>query len=148
MNSLRLFAAVIAALALAACSDSTDPGDPEPEVAEMVVTIDGTAYTAGASGFGAQIASVGGDAVAVSAAFLNDEGDPDPAVTGADFQLSVAGNADGGPLPAGVTFTRTGAFTGTLTVPEGETATIFLGLFHVEEEHDDFGPFPLSVERP
>lgn len=44
-----------------------------------------------------------------------------------------------------VTFTRASAFAGTLNkVAAGSTSATF-ALFHVEEGHEDFGPFPVPI---
>ena len=39
-----------------------------------------------------------------------------------------------------ITFTRTGAFSGTITRNGPGTATFAVGLFHVPQNHFDFGP--------
>lgn len=148
-----VLAAALAATMLGACSDNSGPDDhEEPEVTAMVVEVDGVEHTVtlAGGGFTPATATLDGTTAALVATFLNAEGELDPAVLehAEDFELSVAGSASGGALPAGVTFTRTEPFEGTLTVPAGETVTVFFGLYHIEEEHDDFGPYPLQITAP
>jgi hypothetical protein len=143
---LRLIAPTLAlfpvALAFGACSNATDEGA-EPEVVMMRLTIGAQTITVSDNGTvtGGPIAITATGTVTVSAQFLRDDGTPDPLVTDALFQL----NAD--PANAGiVTFSRTGAFTGTLTGVSAGSTTIEFSLFHISEGHEDFGPFPVPVE--
>ncbi len=135
----NLAKALLPALALGAvlsCSDSTGPDD-EPDVATMRVTIGATpvSFTGGCT---PSVASVTIPAVgaSVTGEFLRADGSPDPAVTAAEFQLRVIPEAR---------FTRTGAFTGTLSGGTAGQAQVSFSLFHVEEQHDDFGPCSLTV---
>jgi hypothetical protein len=130
------------ALAFGACSNATDEGA-EPEVVMMRLTVGAHAITVSDNGTvtGGPIAIAASGTVTVSAEFLQADGTADPLVTSAQFQLNVD------PADAGVvTFSRTGAFAGTLTGAGAGSTTIEFSLFHISEGHEDFGPFPVPVE--
>ena len=140
---------------LGACRDTTDP-EPEPEVASVRLTIGGTtlqivtiATNPGCAVTGGPINLTVGQARTLAATFLNDAGDPDPVANdAATFKLGGnEGQADPTPTPGTITFSRTGAFTGTLTGSAATSGTVFLSLLHVEEGHEDWGPcsVPISV---
>jgi hypothetical protein len=133
-----------AALALAAavaCSD-TNESHAEPEVAFMRLTVGGT-QTVTVDEFG----TVTGGPITIPvgntslvAEWLRADGTEDPNVHEDDFELRVV------PANTGiVTFTRTAAFEGTLNgLQTGSTSASF-ALFHIEEQHEDFGPFSVGV---
>lgn len=134
---LTLAVAVLAAGALAGCDgdDPVIPGDDHAEevdavrltVGSQVVEVDiGGAVTGG------PIAIPAGSSVAVTATFLDHDGDLIQ-LHADDYELRLE------PQAAGVvTFTRSGAFAGTLTgVAAGQTSLAVL-LWHLEEDHEDF----------
>lgn len=138
----RRFAALaVAALALSAggCKDSTSLEE-EPEVATMRITPAGgaavTVNSTGAVTGTLTVPAAGSRAFTVE--FLNAAGQPDPLVDGSTFQVSVA-------PAAGISFTRTGPFAGTLTAGAAGTVAVQFGLLHIEENHNDFGPFTVNV---
>jgi hypothetical protein len=132
------------ALSLGACKDdATGIEEDEPEVESMRLTIAGQTVTIAANGAvtGAPVTLPVGTH-AISAQFLDTAGQPVDGVDAVEFQLNVT-------IPSGspVTFTRstTNAFAGTLTVSAAAaTVALRFALFHVEEQHEDFGPFPVS----
>ena len=79
-----------------------------------------------------------GAATTVTVTFLDDAGAVVTDLPATEYQASVSPNA-------GITFARTGAFTGTLQGTTAGTVTVRFGLFHIDEQHDDFGPFPVPV---
>lgn len=125
-----------AVLSLAACSSSTEPEE-EPEVATMELTI-GTTIVSFTGGCTPSVSSVTipTAGAALSARFLRANGTPDPLVTAAKYQLEVT--------PA-ARFVRSSAFAGTLTGGAPGQAQVSFALLHIEEQHEDFGPCPLSV---
>ncbi len=138
----RRFAAfAVAALVLGAgaCKDSTSPEE-EPEVVTMRITpAGGSAVTVNSTGVVTGTLSVpAAGSRAFTVEFLNAAGQPDPVVDGTTFQVSVA-------PAAGMTFTRTGPFAGTLTAGAAGTVAVQFGLLHIEENHNDFGPFTVNV---
>ena len=144
-----VLASLSATIAVGACSDDTSPTE-EPELASMIVTLGASSYTATTAGFSAATVTLPTASTTVGATFLRNDATFDPVVGAPDFQLSVAGDADGGPLPAGLTFQRTSSFAGNLVVSgAGPLAAtqVYFGLRHVAGGHDDFGPFPLTVQR-
>ncbi len=142
----------LSVLALGACdAGQTDPVDQEPEVATMIVNVNsGIDFTATANGFQLQTLSIDNAGFTInSAEFLDANGDPETVIDIEDFRLAVAGDADGGPLPAGVIFTRSGPFSGSVAgIAEGQTVQVYFSLYHIIEEHEDFGPVALTVFRP
>lgn len=140
MRHNRLFRQWIAIAAvvlgsIGACSE--EGGETEPAIATMRITIGATevSFTGGCtpSVAGVTIPMAG---AAVSAAFLRADGSPDPLVTGDVFELLVTPEDR---------FTRTDAFTGTLSGGAPGQATINFALLHIEEQHEDYGPCPLVV---
>jgi len=140
-NRSLLFAPLLATAALvAACDDdSTEPeDDPADAIVEMrlniasvTVTIDrGGNVTPGQLNFGPGIGTI-------SATFVDSEG---ATVTGLDeFELRVTFDD---PF---MTYESTGPFTGTLTNVSAGTTQVRFALYHIEEMHEDFGPFALTI---
>lgn len=126
--------------AFAACDD--DPTEPHDEeipsairltVGTQIITIDDLLGVTG----GPIAINVG--ARAVTAVFLDEDGDV-MEVHDDEFELRI--------VPAStsiVTFTRTGAFAGTLTGVVAGNTTVAVSLWHLEEEHTDFGPFNVAL---
>ncbi|MGA0920365.1 MAG: hypothetical protein ACO327_00085 [Gemmatimonadaceae bacterium] len=129
-------------LGLGACKDSTGPDDHghAEEVHAMRITLaDGTAVTVGETGTVTGTLTIpSGVATAFTVTFLDDDGAVVTDLPASEYQASVSPNA-------GITFARTGAFTGTLQGATAGTVTVRFGLFHIEENHDDFGPFSVPV---
>lgn len=137
----RQFVAVSTLVAgLGACKNNTGPDEVEPEVATMRITLaNGATASVNASGtVTGTLTLTAGSATAFTVEFLTASGAPDPVVTPAVFQASVTPNA-------GITFARTGNFTGTLRGDATGTVTVRFGLLHTKENHNDFGPFPVPV---
>jgi hypothetical protein len=142
----RVFALAAVAMiaAVAGCDDSTDPEDEhELHVETMRLTV-GTqvvSVTDGVVTGGPLVLEVGANTV--TAEFLDEDGVPDPHVTPAEFQLNVSiGLSD----PFSFTRSMTNPFSGTILAAAPVTgSSISFALFHIEEQHDDFGPFPVPV---
>jgi len=140
---LGIITAVSLAGAVAACGDDPVDEEQEPEIATMRLVVGAQTITVNESGTvtGGPI-TIGAAGATVTASFLRSNGTPDPLVTGAVFQLTVTSDN------AGVaTFTRTGPFTGTLAGTTNGSTVLRFALLHIEEAHEDFGPFPVSVSR-
>ncbi len=131
--------AALLALSLGACKDSTSPEE-EPEVVTMRITpAGGAAVTVSSTGVVTGTLTVPAAGTrAFTVEFLNAAGAPDPLVVGSTFQVSVT-------PAAGITFARTGPFAGTLTAGAAGTVAVQFGLLHIEENHNDFGPFTVNV---
>ena len=124
-------------LAESACDDTEEPQ--EPAVVTMRLTV------------GAQVIDVtegtvtGGPIVIngntnLSATFLKADGSVETLVTADEFELRVT--------PANtnlVTFTRTGAFAGTLNRVAAGGTQLEVALFHLIEQHEDFGPVDVAI---
>ena len=140
-SSRRAAALVLAAFALSvsACSDADDHA--EPEVESMRITVAGQAPIT-ISSTGAQSGTlnlVQGAATTITVEFL-DATNANAITEHADeFQAQVTPAAG-----SGLTFARTGPFVGTLTGTLTGSRAIALALLHIEENHEDFGPFNVN----
>lgn len=140
-RSSRLVVALALVGLVGACKDSTGLDDHEPEVESMRLTFsNGSVVTVSSTGAVTGTASITTNGSrTVTAEFLNAAGQPDDHVTADEFQLTVTPGA-------GVTFTRTGPFAGTLRAGATTgTVPVQFGLLHVPENHLDFGPFTVNV---
>ena len=141
-------AAAIALAGLPGCATSDDPGDAEPDIGSMVVTIEEIAYTATqpAGGFGGSSAKVSAGNVPLKVEFFRPGGGRETAVNASDFEIRLAANNSGAPLPSPIEFERTGAFTGTLSgLEEDQELVVYFSLFHKTETHTEFGPYFLNI---
>lgn len=142
LSRRRFAAAAIVALTLftGACKDSSGLDEQEPEVESMRITVTGgSVVTVSSTGVVTGTLSIpAGAARTITVEFLNAAGQPDDHVDGVEFQASVT-------PAAGLTFARTGPFTGTLTGAAAGTVAVQFGLLHIEENHNDFGPFTVNV---
>jgi len=134
-----------ALIALVAASGCKKDEEPEPEVASVVLTVGTATVTISSTGAvtGGPITVTRPNQASISASFRKADGTQDPVAHGSQFELQVT-SANTGLL----TFTRTGAFAGTLTGVTGPAAgstTIAVSLFHTVEMHADFGPFNVTV---
>lgn len=146
-RAARALAAAAALALVAACNDSTGPEeDHADEVSAIRLSIapsaGGTAltYTITPAGVTPSPLVVPTGTSTVTATFLADDGDVVPAAELADFRFDFSSQT-------GLTFTRTGAFAGTLaaTAAAGTVVPATMCLFHLEEDHCDFGPFTQQV---
>lgn len=141
INNVRHLAAfALIAVTAVACKESTDPEEDEPEVASMRLTVGASTVTVAENGTvtGGPLRISTADQ-ALSATFLKADGTPEAKVTSAEFRLDATGGT-------GITFTRTGAFGGNIKGASAGTVTVTFSLFHLIENHPDFGPFPVSVQ--
>lgn len=155
MPHVRDFPVTALIFALSGCSEPADPGAGGPSGSQvpsmrMEATIDGRLLEAtAAGGFASSGIEVNKGGIQLSAEFSGSSGDAHAPVTGSPkFRLDVMGSPAGGALPARVEFTRYDAFSGALYwIAPGQSVELWLGLYHVTEDHYDFGPFPVTVER-
>lgn len=136
--------ALAATMLLGACKDDhAGPHDHEVEVHAMRLEVAGQVVTVSDNGTVTPstpiVLPLG--ASTITATFLDDDGRPTDDVNPVDFQLNVT-------VPSGapVTFTRstTNPFAGTLQVTGSATnVDLRFSLFHLDEQHEDFGPFPV-----
>lgn len=131
----RRLAPLLLATALpAGCNDEAPPPEPMVETVELTV---GTQVVEVPS-TGASITISGN--TSVSARFLKADGTVETLVTADEFELRLE-SADTGV----VTFTRSGPFAGTLNKVAAGQTTIEVILFHTIEQHEDFGPHPVTI---
>ncbi len=141
-----LLVPTVFALSMSACKDDATGLDDhdEPEVASVRLTIGGQVITISDNGTvspsGTIVLPVA--ASTITAEFLDDAGAPIDELSPAEFQLNVTVAPT-----AAATFARstTNPFAGTLTpAAAAENVTVRFSLFHLEEQHEDFGPFPVT----
>jgi hypothetical protein len=138
---IAVLGTVVFGLALASCDGSTEPEEEEPEVATMRLTINAQTVDIAENGSvsgGPIVVPVGN--TAISAAFLRADGSADPVVTADVFRLDV--DSDNAGIAS---FSRSGAFNGNLVGTAAGSTILRFSLFHIEEGHEDFGPFPVAV---
>lgn len=129
------------ALAAAACGDSpTDAHDDEEFPAEMRLTIGAQTITMSDNGtFTPNPVFVAPGTYQVSVEFLDDEG-VIMELDGEEVRFEMA--SDNAGL---LSYQASGSFTGTLTAAGAGATVLRPQLFHIEEGHPDFGPFPLTI---
>lgn len=140
-SSRRAAALVLAAFALSLSACSTADDHAEPEVESMRITVAGQApITVSSTGVqSGTLNLVQGAATTITVQFL-DAANADAITEHVDeFQAQVTPA-----VGSGLTFARTGAFTGTLTGASTGTRAVALALLHIEENHEDFGPFNVN----
>ena len=136
-SARRLAAVAIAALAFTACSSDEDAH--EVEVDFMRITANGQVITVNSTGAATgTISIVSGEATPVTVDFLDAAMADALAEHADDFQVDVTPGA-------GITFARTGPFAGTLTGSAAGVVSVSFALLHIEENHEDFGPFPVNT---
>jgi hypothetical protein len=136
-------ALAVALLATASCeSDLIDAITGDPDVSTMRLSVGGQTITINGSGAvtGGPITISSGSSVNVSASFFTPDGDPDPNVTQASFQLNVTSSGS-------VTFQRNSVnpFAGTLTASGGGSSQVSFALYDLEGQRNEFGPWPVTV---
>jgi hypothetical protein len=138
-STARRYAALTVAalsLGLAACSEEDAH---EVEVDFMRITTSGSQIMVNSSGApSGTITLLQGQPNNLTVEFL--DANMENALTdhADEFQVQVTPNA-------GITFTRTGPFTGTLTGTAAGVVSVSFALLHIEENHEDFGPFPVNI---
>jgi hypothetical protein len=134
----RILAAALAIPFVAACDEDPIEPDEHAEVAEMRLTVGSQTviFTEGGAQSGLTIPN--GNAT-VTATFFDEDGDA-IALHDDEFEVRIVP-----PNTNVVTFTRTGAFTGTLNGVADGTAVVEVGIWHLDENHYDFGDFDLNV---
>jgi hypothetical protein len=139
------FAPLFATVAMmAACGDdpTAEEEDPAEAIESVRLTIGASTVTLNTSGTvisGTSPIVIPAGTHVVTATFLDGAGASINAELG-EFEMRLTpANA------ALLTFTRTGAFAGTLTrVAAGSTQLSFV-LWHIAEGHEDLGPWPVNV---
>lgn len=130
--------ALAAALVMAGCKEDADE---EPDIATLRIMAGTQTITISDNGTvtGGPLTVTVGTARAITATALKADGMPETRVTDAEFRLDVT------PGAGTLTFTRTGPFAGNLNASAAGSTTISVQLFHIIENHPDFGPFNVPV---
>lgn len=144
---------VLAAVIAACQSDSFIPDLPEPSpqpdaALQMSARIDGRVYVASdPGGFPVQHIEVNKGGIRLDAT-VQRESASGAAVSRVDYELTVAGSPDGGPLPERVVYSRVDAFSGTLYwIAPGQSVELWVGVYHVPDGRHILGPWPITVQR-
>ncbi|HXV85510.1 MAG TPA: hypothetical protein VD793_02370 [Gemmatimonadales bacterium] len=118
-----------------------DEVEQEPEVAAVRLTVGTQTVEVSDNGTVTPAAGITINATTnLSATFLRADGSTETLVTDAEFELRVTSQSTGV-----VTFTRTGPFAGTLNKLSTGPTQLSVELFHLVEQHPDFGPFPVPI---
>jgi hypothetical protein len=137
----------VAALVFAvSCDSSTEPEEEEPKVTQIRLTF-GTQAPVTYSLASGEVRNVHipAGATTVTAQWLKADGTTETIATTTDFTLKVVVTGSG----LAWTQASSNTFTGTLTATGTVTnATVTFALFHVAEQHEDFGPVPVTVSSP
>jgi len=127
--------------AFSACSDDEEVEEDPAEAIEIIeLTVGGVALRLDLDGnvvSGGPLTVAVGATVPLTARFLDEDGD-DISSTLGDFELR-------GTSPTGVTFASTGDFTGTITGVTAGAGNIRFALYHVIEQHEDWGPHDVAI---
>jgi hypothetical protein len=132
-------------LAAGACSDSNEPEEEnEPEIQTMTLTVGTSSITIDkTTGAPSGQLVVPAGTSTLTAAYRRADGTNETLVTTEENQLRMTPTT-----PANLTFTSSGAFGGTLVttgLASGQTTTASVALFHIEENHEDFGPYTITL---
>jgi hypothetical protein len=131
-------------LVTASCESDIIDGfiDGEPNVGSMRISTGTQTITINSAGTvtGGPLILGFGSTVTITATFLTPDGDPDPNVTQASFQLNVTSSNL-------VSFQRNNVnpFAGTLTALGRGTTQLTFSLYDLEEQEDNFGPWTVPV---
>jgi hypothetical protein len=133
---------MVASLAIGVACEDDPIVEPEPEVATLRIifpSLNDTVFVDVETG----TVTSGPITIAATTAFTTQfrkaDGSTEGLVTGADFRLDVT------PANTGiVTFTRSGAFAGSLNKVAAGATTITFALFHLAEAHNEFER-PVSI---
>jgi hypothetical protein len=138
LSVITLFAA---ATALVACGDSTDPDDHEELPHEVRLTIGTQVVTINDSGVvtGGPIMIPIGITI-ITAVFLDDEDAVIDDLSADEYELRVTSDD-----PVVASFNRSSAFAGLFVGGTAGQTVLAFSLFHLEEQHEDFGPFDVTV---
>jgi hypothetical protein len=136
----KLAGAVVMTLVLGACSNPADP-EPEAEVetARIIMGADTVLVSSNGTVTGGPIV-IGIGNTAFSVEWLKADGSIETLADPSDYQLEVESDNTGV-----VTFSRTSAFAGNLVGVSAGSTFIDVGLLHIDEGHEDFGPHPVPV---
>lgn len=138
----------VAALALlatiAACGDDPVEPEDEPEIQTLTLTVGANSITIDkTTGAASGQLPVPAGTSTMTAVWKKSDGSLEALVTSAEFDLKVTPTT-----PANLSWTPTGAFGGALTttgLASNQTTTAQVSLFHKAEQHDDFGPYTITI---
>ncbi|MBC7896717.1 MAG: hypothetical protein H7066_14970 [Cytophagaceae bacterium] len=133
-----------ATLAVTACSDDPTEPEAEPEVQTVTITVGANSITVDkTTGAASGSLTVPAGTSTVAAVWKKANGSVESLVTSAEFDLRITPTT-----PANLAFTPTGAFGGTLVttgLASNQTTTARVALFHKAEQHEDFGPYTVTI---
>lgn len=135
-----LAAAAVLSFGASACQ-TTDAHD-EPEIETIRITVQGQpSFTISSTGVQSAVPVLTQNVAAtIEFEFLDATGTGGLGDHADEFQASVTPAAG-----SGLTFARTGPFSGTLTgATVGTGRNVSVSLLHIEENHEDFGPFTVT----
>jgi hypothetical protein len=139
------FAALLATSVACDDDDTVEPEN-EPAVQSMTLTVGASTVTINkTTGIPSGDLIVAAGANTVTATWKKVDGSDETLITSADFDLRIVPTDN-----TKFTWAPNGAFGGTLTVTglaAASSTTAQVSLFHKGEQHDDFGPYTITVRR-
>lgn len=145
---------VVPALLLAGCSElptdaPTPPSEPNRGEFALIARIgDIRARATDSDGFRDTLVTVGKGGFILKTTFQNAGAVAHTAVTEADYELRVTGDAEGALFPERVVYTPLRGFEGSFYwVAPGQLVETWIGLWHKSEKHYDAGPYRLFIQR-
>ena len=135
--------AVLVTATFAACDD--DPAEEEPEVQTLTLSVGASTVTINrTTGAASGPLVVPAGTSTITAVWRRADGSIETLVTSDEFDLKIAPTTS-----ANLSWTANGAFGGTLTTTglnTGQTSTAQVSLLHKAEQHDDFGPYTITIQ--
>jgi hypothetical protein len=138
--------ALVFALSLFAGACDDDPVEPEvePEIQSVRVTVGASSITINkTTGTPSGELSVPLGTSTVVVAWLKADGSNETIVTSDEFEAVIEAVSG-----SNLTFSPSGAFGGSLTVSgiaSGAAVSATVALLHIEEQHEDFGPYTFTI---
>jgi hypothetical protein len=133
-RTLRATAALVLVGFAAACNDSPSKSDPEPEIATVRITVGAQVVNISETGQQTGTLTIARGTTPVTVAWLRADGSADPVVNSNDFEVRLVAQGS-----TGISFTPAGPFAGTLTTTTAGQKVVQVQLYHLEEQHDEFG---------
>lgn len=132
-RTLRVAATMALVGFAAACNGSTD-AEPEPQIATVRITVGTQTVSISETGQQTGTLSIPQGNTAVAVAWLRADGSVDPVVNSEDFEVRIVPQGS-----TGISFTPAGPFAGTLNATTAGQKVVQVQLYHIEEQHDEFG---------
>lgn len=140
-RGLRALAVAALVSSITACDGDSTGSEEEPDIGSVRVTVGAQTVTITNNGTQTGTLTVPQGNSTVTVAWLRPNGSVESLVTSDEFDVRMTAAAG----TTGITFTPNSAFGGTLNATSAGQKVLRLSLFHLEEQHEDFGPLNLTL---